>query len=170
MVTKSTSFEETDEFIRGRNGERLVADYLRRKGWYVIPSYDYSGDEHKAPRLTGLLDSFVIPDLDVSRCGNRQWAEVKTKWAASFTHVTQQFEHGLPARHFNHYHAVQHVTGCPVHVFIFEESTGELLHSKLESLLCPRVSRMKKEGVQRELMVYFPRSAFAVIHDWLEAK
>lgn len=166
MVTRQTSFRETEEFQRGRAGERLVADYLQRKGWYVIPSYDYSGEEEKAPRLEGLSEYHVVPDLDVSRDGERRWAEVKTKTAATFTHITQQLEHGVAKRHFENYQRVQEITGCPVYVFIYEEQSGALLVACLDSLAVHesrRESRMKKGGCRQEQMIYFARSAFTEV-------
>src|SRR5690606_40649353 len=79
------AFREKEEFRRGRNGERLVAELLQSRGWYVIPSYDYSGEDgDKPPRLQGAVDAFPLPDLDVARDGQRRWAEVKTKKRADY--------------------------------------------------------------------------------------
>jgi hypothetical protein len=55
-----TDFRQRQEFKKGRSGEQKIAEVLRRRGWYIIPSYDYSGEDgNKAPRLQGLSDAFA---------------------------------------------------------------------------------------------------------------
>lgn len=155
-----TPFRETAEFKRGRNGERLVADLLRRKGWYVIPSYDYSGEDgDKAPKLEGLRDRFPVPDLDVAKDGDRRWAEVKTKAAATYTRITGRYEHGIPKRHYDAYREVQRITGCEVWLFVYEEDTGEVLCGKLDELAKQR-REYAGDKMSRGGMVFFPRDAF----------
>ena len=135
MATRSTSLRETETWRRGRSGERLVARLLREKGWYVIPSYDYSGEDgDKAPKLEGRHDAFPVPDLDVSKRGLRYWAEVKTKAAATYTRATRRLEHGIPLRHYQAYRKVPEITGCDVWLFVYEEDTGEVLCGRLDDL------------------------------------
>jgi len=162
MATKSTSLRDTETWRKGRTGEKLVAELLQRQGWYVIPSYDYSGEDgNKAPKLQGLSKAFPVPDLDVSKKGIRRWAEVKTKAAATYTRITQRYEHGIPKRHFNAYRQVQDITGCEVWLFVLEENTGEVLCASLDELdKYKRVydgSKMSWGG-----MVFFPRDIFRV--------
>lgn len=159
------SLRESPEFQQGRSGERVVASHLQSKGWFIVPSYDYSGEDgNKAPRLEGALASYVIPDLDASRDGRRIWVEVKTKTAATFTRVTQQYEHGISERHFKSYKQVQEITGTDVWLVIYEENEGAILAAKLDDLPEPRKTRMKKHGMTQEPMVYFPRDAFKVLN------
>jgi len=156
---------QTPEFQRGRTGEEATAQFLRSLGWFVIPSYDYSGAEDKAPRLQGLDIGYVLPDLDVSAYGTRLWVEVKTKYGASFTYSTQQLEHGIPLRHYLDYLEVERQTGNPVYLAIREEQTGACLIQRLGFLRAPRITRMKKGGKEQEAMAYFPRDAFEEIKD-----
>ena len=63
---------EPDEFKTrreiGRAAEKRVSNHLQSEGWFVVPSYDYTGsDGEKAPRMYGASRSYIIPDLDVSR-------------------------------------------------------------------------------------------------------
>ena len=91
------------------------------RGWFVVPSYDYTGaEEEKAPRLQGLAEEFVIPDLDVCRNGVRKWIEVKTKGKPSPTRMTQRQEHGIAKRHWNSYWRVQEISGTEVWLAIYE--------------------------------------------------
>src|SRR5690606_34450197 len=87
-MRSAVAFRETAEFQRGRTGERLVAELLQSRGWYVIPSYDYSGEDgDKPPRLQGLREAFPVPDLAIARDGIRSWAGVKTKAEIGRAHV-----------------------------------------------------------------------------------
>lgn len=138
----------------------MIANLLRRRGWYVIPSYDYSGEDgDKPPRLEGLRNAFPVPDLDVARGGVRRWAEVKTKSAATYTRSTGRLEHGIPLRHYWSYRRVQEITGTEVWLFIYEEKTGDVLFARLDDLEAEKReyagSKMSRGG-----MVFWPRSAF----------
>lgn len=152
----TSAFRATSEFQRGRNGERLVADYLQRAGWYVIASYDFSGEDgEKAPRLLGWTDSAVLPDLDISKAGSRMWVEVKTKAAANWTRITNRFEHGIPLRHYLDYLRVERETGCPVWLAIHEEDTDALLIQRLQ-----RLSKRESNSGVMGPMVFFARDDF----------
>jgi len=154
------TIRHTEEFRRGRAGEHLVAGFLKARGWYVIPSYDYSGEDgDKPPRLEGRAEALPVPDLDVSRDGVRVWIEVKTKAAPTYTRKTGQLEHGIPLRHYHAYRRVQRITGCRVWLFIVEEGSGEVLYSALDDL--EHVRRIYKgDKMSRGGMVFWPRSAF----------
>ena len=148
------------KFQKARTGERLIASLLQREGWFVIPSYDYSGEDgDKAPRLEGLKAGYVVPDLDVARNGVRRWAEVKTKASAVYTRITKRLEHGIPKRHYGCYLEVQRITGCKVTLFVYEENTGEILFGALDEL-----AKVKREYTGGKMsyggMVFFPRDAF----------
>ena len=163
MALKQSSFRESDEFQRGRNGELRVAEILQRKGWSVIPSYDYSGSEgDMAPRLQGLTRGYPVPDLDVSREGQRLWVEVKTKARPDWTRKTQRLEHGIPLRHYEAYCEVERITGTPVWLCVIEESSGDVLVARLTEL--DGVKRVYSgDKMSRGGMVYFPRDAFQMI-------
>lgn len=126
---------DTVEFKRGRAGERRVMDALMAEGEFIVPSYDFCGDnKNKAPRLFGLKSNFVIPDLDASLDGFRKWVEVKTKASAWPYYKTKVYVHGIDDRHYLHYLEVEKITGCPVFLFILEEDTQEILFSALRHL------------------------------------
>jgi hypothetical protein len=149
---------ETEQFKRGRNGEQLVADQLRAAGWCVIPSYDYSGADDHPPRMQGQAATYILPDLDVCRRGERRWAEVKTKTAPCMGRISGELEHGIPLRHFEHYQDVQRESGCPVYLFIYEEAERKLIHRKLDDLGPGRVSH--SSTMSRGGMVYWLRRQF----------
>lgn len=128
-------FRLRPEFLRGREGEQRVAAWLQARGWYIIPAYDYGGpDGDFAPKLQGSHDGIVLPDLGMTRNGQLKWAEVKAKWAPTFTVKTQTVDHGIGYRSWRHYLRFQLETGCHVWLFILEESTQTLLAESLEQL------------------------------------
>lgn len=162
MAIRSRSLRQTPTWQKGHNGERLVAELLRRRGWYVIPSYDYSGEDgNKSPKLEGLKEGYPVPDLDVARSGARLWVEVKTKKTPTYTRITGRLEHGIPLRLYRSYKRVQEITGCEVWLFIYEEETGDVLCGKLDAL--DGVKRIYEgDKMDQSGMVFWPRDAFRV--------
>lgn len=154
----NVSIRTTEKFQRGRNGERLVADALKERGWMVIPSYDYSGEDDHAPRMEGQAAAYILPDLDICRKGQRRWAEVKTKHAPSLGRISGKLEHGIPLRHFHHYQSVQRETGTEVWLFIYEEAARKLIFEKLDNLGEGRVSNAS--SMSRGGMIYWTRDKF----------
>lgn len=163
-----TPFRETEAFLRGRAGEQRVVRWLQMRSWYVIPSYDYSGESgDKAPRMQGVEDgirsAFPVPDLDVCRRGTRRWVEVKTKEASDWTFKTRRFEHGI--EHYDDYVRVAAETGTEAWLAVYETTTistaerlgvaGALLVQSFANLGEPRRSTMNGKR-----MAFWARDAF----------
>ena len=171
MEPKATPFRDRPEFLRGRNGEHLVADRAKRKGWFVIPSYDYGGEDgNKAPKLEGLNRGIVVPDLDIARDGQRRWVEVKTKQAPTLTRVTNRMEHGINVRHWESYREVERITGCKVFLVIYEEESGDVLGASLDAIVKwhggkLRETRMRKNGSDDGAMFYFARDSLKLLYN-----
>lgn len=146
---------------RGRTAEESIANTLMNMGYYVIPSYEYTGDEgNKAPKLWGIKDSFVVPDLDVAKNKVRIWVEVKLKAKANYTRITKQLEHGIPYRNYLSYLKIQEITGCIVFLYVFEENTLSILYHQLDKL--PKRlytgNKMDRGGT-----IFFPRHCFNLL-------
>jgi hypothetical protein len=152
---------DTEQFRRGRNGERMVADRLKRAGWHIIPSYDYNGGDDHPPRMEGWTRRFIIPDLDACKGGRRIWVEVKTKAAPSLHRASNVLEHGIPLRHYEQYQQVEIETGCAVYLLIFEEQSDLLLYRKLGELGQPRIYSGGKMSVGG--MAFWPRASFHIL-------
>jgi hypothetical protein len=157
----SMPLRDTEQFRRGRNGEHIVAERLKRNGWYVIPAYDYSASDEHPPRMEGWTRRFIIPDLDACKAGRRIWVEVKTKTAPSLHRATNVLEHGIPLRHYEQYRQVEFETGCPVYLLVYEEQSRQLLWQKLSELGQPRIytgDKMSWGG-----MAFWPRDSFKLV-------
>ena len=154
---------ETEKFKRGHSAELMVSELLQRRGWYVIPSYDYAGDDHnKAPKLQGERAAYVIPDLDAAKNGQSRFVEVKAKAQATYHRKSERFEHGIPLRHFTHYLKVQEITGRSVWLVVYEEDTGDVLQGKLDDLA--QFKRIYEgDKMSRGGMVFFPRDKFILL-------
>lgn len=154
-------FRERPEFILGSNGERLVAEFLQEKGFYVIPSYDYSGeDSNKAPKMQGKKTAYVIPDLDICRAGLRRWVEVKTKTEATLFGKTGELQHGIDVRHFESYLSVQNESGNEVYLAIYELTPRPVI---LIASLATLEANVDHRGTSRGAkMLYWDRKVFHV--------
>lgn len=163
MAINYIPFNQTAEFEMGSQGEQLVKKMLQENGWFIIPSYAYTGPEgDKAPKMEGLRTYFVIPDLDACKLGTRRWIEVKTKSKADYTYKTRRLEHGIPLRHYRHYLEVQRESGCPVWLFIYELNTSKLLYASLTAL-SHGVRIYEGDKMSRGGMAFFDRDSFI---DW----
>lgn len=153
------------EFARGRKAEIEVAKWLQSRGWFVVPSYDYSGaDGAKPPRLQGKCIGFAIPDLDVAKEGIRHWVEVKLKGKQTLYRKTGVLEHGISLRLYRHYKRVQEITGTPVWLFILEQDSGKLLAKKMDVLGEPRIYEGNKMG--NGGMAFWPCDQFTSITEF----
>lgn len=167
----SVPFRERPEFLLGRGVEQIVARWLMERGWYVIPSYDYAGEDgNKAPRLESLSDRFPVPDLDIcsgprSRfsSGVRRWVEVKAKEAASFTYKTGKYEHGI--EHYDDYMRVAELTGTEAWLAIYETTTIHTREQRGEAGLLlvqsfANLGEPRRTSMYGRRMAYWPRDAF----------
>lgn len=154
------NLRDTDNWKKGHNGELLVRSLLQQEGYYVIPSFDYCGENgDHAPSAQSLVDKVILPDLDCIKDGYRMWAEVKTKEAATFTRITGQWEHGIPLSHWEAYRIIQDKTGNKVWLYIFEKTSGCVLRAPIDDLRL-EVRLYHGDKMSRGGMAFFPRGAF----------
>lgn len=156
-------FRETDEFLRGRAGEHVVSRELRRRGYYVIPSYDYVGEEEKAPRMQGRDRGHILPDLDVSHPDKKRvWVEVKTKKHSVVFRKTGDERHGINRAHWAAYKEVERITGCKVWLCFHEESTGNVYCCALDAAM-EQEYIFRKNGQDRKPMIWFSKSKMKLL-------
>ena len=118
-----------------RKVEMGLSAWLQARGGFILPVYDYSGlGDGKAPKLQGVDNSLVTPDLFTARQGQTRWVEVKWKSEATWTHITQRFETGIDRRLWTHYERVEAETGIPVWLLFVHEKEGEVRGQSIAEL------------------------------------
>ena len=97
----SDSFQQM--LARGRAGESVVALWLRRRGWDVLPVYEKAFDDHKGPRFFMATGERVAPDLLIMRPGEFHWVEVKRKTSFAWNRKRRLWVTGIDRHHFADY-------------------------------------------------------------------
>lgn len=119
-------------FKRGLKGENLVREWLKLRGFYVLPvSLIEAGG---APALEGRLNRIIASNHLVARAGETFWAEIKTFQRATFNQHRQRWEHGVPIRLWNEYIKGQVITGIPGCLFILQLNECLILEGKLDDI------------------------------------
>lgn len=154
-------WKATPEYGQGKAGERIIAELFKSRGWYVIPSYDYVSDEEKAPQMHGMYRGLILPDLDICRDGKRRWIEVKTYGAPSLYRKTQELQHGIQQRHWDHYREVEAISGTPVWICVYQLSDGAVLAQEQQILGAWADKRTDKRG---KVQYYFPVTRMRIVH------
>lgn len=101
----------------GLAGESLVAKYLRRRGWFVLPVYEVTKGQYRGPRLYGPTGELVAPDMFVFRGSEAWWIEVKHKDAFALHRNTNTLTTGIDLPHYEDYCLIDDTT--PWHVVLF---------------------------------------------------
>jgi len=130
-----------DLFKRGLKGEKLVREWLKLRGFYVLPTslIEVGG----APALESHLKRIIASNSLVARGGETFWAEIKTYQRATFNQKRQRWEHGVPIRLWDEYINGQRITGIPGRLFILQLNEHLILEGKLNDL---QADSVKTEG------------------------
>lgn len=133
MDGRPVTFETV--FSKGRKGEGLIALYLRRHGWNVLPVYEKEMGEFKGPVLyqaTG--DPLICPDLLCFRDGQARWVEAKTKSAFSWHRITGKWTTGIDRLNYDEYRRVRSISSWPLWL-LFLQQPGQ--RAKNSPVGCP---------------------------------
>jgi hypothetical protein len=107
-----------DSLSSGQLGESLIAQWLRRRGWHVLPAYEKEINNRKGPRLFmahgGEDAQLIAPDLFTMRGNDFRWIEAKHKTHFSWYNIGRRFETGIDLRHYRDYCRVADATGVDV--------------------------------------------------------
>lgn len=110
----------SDTLKQGQLGESLIAMWLRRQGWHILPAYEKQIDNGKGPRLFMAVDSaydqLITPDLLCIKGREFRWLEAKHKTRFSWYGKGNYFVTGVDLRHFEHYCHVRDEVGLPVYL------------------------------------------------------
>lgn len=162
------NFEHDREL--GRQYEIAVSRWLQRRGWHILPAYDYAGQgDSKAPKLMRLADGYIVPDLLACRAGRRRWYEVKFKTRCTRRRPGAPLETGINLKHWRHYNDVKALSGDQVWLVFVHKQEGIVVGASLTTLRQPGNAReytgplMGPNG-----MVFFLWSAMTVFASYAD--
>lgn len=159
-----------DAFLRQRERSKLyeiaAGEFLRERGSYVIPSYDYSGaGDNKAPKALGPRGeiSLVLPDLlafrppsnDAGAPGAAFSLEIKLKTEGTLHKKTGDMTTGMSLRHYDHYKRWQVISGHHVFVAFVHEDTRQVRVATLDWLAKHEHHRYMGDKMGRAGMVFW---------------
>jgi len=98
----------------GRKGERLIAHWLMRRGFSVLPAYAVSEHDAKGPRVFSMEGDLISPDLFVFGQSKAFWVEAKSKAAFTWHRISQTYQDGIDIRCWDDYRALRERINWPV--------------------------------------------------------
>lgn len=99
----------------GKTGEGIIAQWMKRQGYNVLPVYEKEQGDYKGPALYTVDGSLVAPDMVIfKQNGKAAWIEAKTKSAFTKHRITGRWVTGIDLRHYEQYIQVQQVSPWPV--------------------------------------------------------
>jgi hypothetical protein len=100
------SFQEALQV--GKTGESLIAKYLLRLGYSVLPAYEKADDDHKGPVLFSSSGaSLVAPDMLAFKGRQVLWIEAKNKTSFTWYRKTGEWVTGINLHHYQQYLTIQ---------------------------------------------------------------
>ncbi len=99
-------FQESLE--TGKAGESLIARYLLRLGYSVLPAYEKVDDDHKGPVLfSALSGALIAPDMLAFKGQQVLWIEAKNKAAFTWYRKTGEWVTGIDLHYYQQYLTIQ---------------------------------------------------------------
>jgi hypothetical protein len=146
---------KTAKNIIGKKGEDIVKEFLKKQGYFILPSSLIQDDG--APVLEGEKLKIILPNNLTWKDKQPGWVEVKTKSYATFhLNPPRRWEHGLPLRHWVAYQEVQKFTNTQVSLAVLELDTKLLLIAPLDHL----AQNKRISQIQGEPHIFLARDDF----------
>lgn len=100
----------------GKIGESLIANWLKRRGYTVLPVYEKEISKGKGPQLFTPNENLIAPDLFAfNGIKDRAfWIEAKHKSAFTWHRISRQWLTGINLRHYYDYLKVARESPWPV--------------------------------------------------------
>ena len=87
----------------GQLGESKIANWLKSKGWNILPVYEIEINSGKGQRLFTPEKQLIAPDMLVFKMGEVRWIEAKHKEAFSWYRKKGVFVTGIDLKHYADY-------------------------------------------------------------------
>lgn len=115
-------FEKQLEY--GEDGEHIVADYLLKKEFVILPLYQFE-NKNQTPYLLYDKKLLILPDLTVWKNGKTYFIEVKRK--RQWVKFKNKIETGINYKLFKSYEEITLITDSIIYLWFvheYEEPTG----------------------------------------------
>jgi len=111
----------------GKAGESLIANWLKRRGYLVLPIYEKEISEGKGPQVFSAHGDLIAPDLlAFGRESDKVWwIEAKHKSAFSWHRMSGRWVTGIDLEHYQDYLQIQRLSPWPVWLLFLAEGRGE---------------------------------------------
>lgn len=109
------NFQKNLDF--GKTGESIIANYLKNRGWAILPVYEKIIDEGKGPQIFVVDRDFIAPDMLAFTQEDIYFVEAKHKSVFSWYRKTQKWVTGMDIKHYKDYLEVDRRFPFPVWLF-----------------------------------------------------
>lgn len=116
MAQNKDNFKQNLEF--GQGGEKEVASLLLKKGFTILPLYQFTDDI--SPKILKHNLSYVSPDLTIFKNGKTLFIEVKRK--KTWVKYKGTWETGCDYSLYRHYRELSIETGIELWMFFVHEN------------------------------------------------
>lgn len=124
------TFEQ--QLTYGRVGETRIAEWLKGRGWSVLPVYEIEKQTGKGPRLFAPREQLIAPDMFAFRGNIARWIEAKHKKAFTWHRLTARWVTGIDLRHYFDYCKIDDYSPFPVWLVFLHEG-GQAKDSPADS-------------------------------------
>jgi hypothetical protein len=116
----------SDQLENGKVGESLVAQWLKTKGYHILPIYEIADKQYKGPALY-CCDGhdLVAPDMAVFRNGKVSFIEVKYKTGFSWYRKMNAWVTGIDSRHYDEYLKMRGLLAFPLWILFLQKGGSE---------------------------------------------
>jgi len=119
MSLTATTFQTN--LAVGKMGESRIANWMKKRGWCILPIYDIEINTGKGPQLFMPDKNIIAPDMLMFKPNYTFWIEAKTKTAFSWHRLTEQWVTGIDLCHYLDYCIVDDETPFPVWLLFLHE-------------------------------------------------
>jgi len=156
---KMISFESLPQTQMGFEGEKHIIKQLKDAGYWVFKCTDALDSDareewEKAPKIHGMNDSYIYPDVQVFKNQTPELVEIKTKSQPTYYRKRDKNQHGINLRHYNSYLKVKEITGMPLWLVFYERCSGTVYCGEISHIPIDHIGEFYQNGMKVP-MVYF---------------
>lgn len=129
-----------DRLQEGLAGESLIAKWLLRRGWNILPAYEKIQHNFKGPRIISAGGNLISPDMLAFRFdetgGEVHWIEAKSKAAFTWYRIGQTYQDGIDLHCWKDYIKLNRLAPWPVWL-LFLHGPGEVAKDNPDGMTPP---------------------------------